>query len=169
MIIRKETEKDFETIYDLVKVAFETAKVSSGTEQDFVSQLRSGENYIPELALVAEDSGKLIGHIMLTKTYVINGDGKKELLFLGPISVLLEHRNKGIGSGLMMESFCLAKKMGYDAVILVGDPDYYSRFGFRQAISYGIKNRQGIPDEVVLACELVPGALQGIDGVADHL
>ncbi|HWR07601.1 hypothetical protein [Sporomusa sp.] len=56
MIIRKETEKDFSQIYDLVKAAFQTAKVSDGKEQDFVNQLRSSSNYIPELALIAEEN-----------------------------------------------------------------------------------------------------------------
>lgn len=55
MRIRQEREEEFPAIYDLVKVAFQTAKVSSGDEQNFVLRLRAGGNYIPELALVAED------------------------------------------------------------------------------------------------------------------
>lgn len=104
MIIRKETEKDFNQIYDLVKVAFLTAKVSNGKEQDFVNQLRDSGNYIPELALVAEEDGKLIGHIMLTKTY-INNTNKYEALLLAPISIVLEYRNRGIGTMLIVSSF----------------------------------------------------------------
>lgn len=110
MIIRKETEKDFDRIYDLVKVAFQTAKVSNGKEQDFATELRNSGNYIPELALVAEEDGKLIGHIMLTKMYITTGDGKFEALLIAPISVLLEYRNKGVGSELINESFRLAGK-----------------------------------------------------------
>ena len=70
MIIRQEKPSDFPAIYDLVKVAFQTGKVSNGLEQDYVNQLRASGNYIPQLALVAEEDGKLVGHIMLTKTYV---------------------------------------------------------------------------------------------------
>ncbi|MHB1043056.1 MAG: GNAT family N-acetyltransferase [Eubacteriales bacterium] len=167
MVIRRETPEEFSQIYDLVKVAFQTAKVSDGKEQDFVNQLRSSGNYIPELALVAEENGKLIGHIMLTKTYIVNSGKKFETLLLAPISVALEYRNRGVGSNLIKESFKLAKKMGYTSVLLVGDPAYYQRFGFKAAVNFGIKHIHNIPDENVMACELVPDALYGISGTTD--
>jgi len=167
MIIRKETEADFSRIYDLVKVAFQTAQVSNGKEQDFVDQLRSGPTYIPDLALVAEEDGALLGHIMLTETSIANGEGTHETLFLGPISVLLEHRRRGIGSRLIRESFMLAREMGYTSVVLVGDPAYYHRFGFRSSVDFGIRHAQEIPPEYVMACELVPGALSGVSGTFD--
>lgn len=165
MIIRKEAENDFSQIYDLVKIAFQTAKVSNGKEQDFVNQLRSGNNYIPELALVAEENDRLIGHIMLTKTYIVNGDNRFEALLLAPISVVLEYRNRGIGAKLINESFRLAKEMGYTSVFLVGDPAYYHRFGFKSSVDFGVKQLYNIPDEYVMACELVPNALRGISGI----
>ncbi|MDF9408723.1 MAG: hypothetical protein A4E52_01842 [Pelotomaculum sp. PtaB.Bin013] len=167
MIIRRETPEEFSKIYDLVKIAFQTAKVSNGKEQDFVNHLRAGGNYIPELALVSEENGILIGHIMLTKTYIVNNSNKYQALLLAPISVALKHRNKGVGSHLIRESFKLAKEMGYTAVLLVGDPAYYHRFGFNAAINFGIKNTHNIPDKYVMACELVPGALNGISGTND--
>lgn len=164
MVIRRETPEEFAEIYDLVKVAFQTAKVSDGKEQDFVNHLRSSGNYIPELALVAEEDGKLIGHIMLTKTNIVNGDNKFEALLLAPISVALEYRNRGVGTGLIKESFKLAKEKGYTSVLLVGDPAYYHRFGFKTAVDFGIKHSHDIPDEYVMACELVADALGGISG-----
>ena len=164
MIIRRETPEEFSQIYELVKVAFKTAKVSNGKEQDFVNQLRSSGSYIPELALVAEENGKMIGHIMLTKTYIVNSGNKFETLLLAPISVALEYRNRGVGSNLIKESFKLAKGMGYTSVILVGDPAYYHRFGFKAAVNFGIKHAHNIPDENVMACELVQDALCGIGG-----
>lgn len=90
-----------------------------------------------------------------------------EALLLAPISVILEFRNKGIGSELINESFRLAKKMGYTVVFLVGDPAYYHRFGFRRAVTFGIKHTHNIPDEYVMACKLVPNALKGIRGKID--
>ncbi len=167
MIIRKETEEEFNQIYDLVKVVFQTAKVSNGKEQDFAIELRGSGNFIPELALVAEEDGKLIGHIMLTKTYIKTGDGKFEALLIAPISVLLEYRNKGVGSELIKESFRLAKELGYTVVVLVGDPAYYNKFGFRSAVDFGIKHTPEIPDEYVMACELVPNVLNGFSGKID--
>ena len=70
MIIRQEKPSEFQEIFDLVKVAFKTAKVSNGNEQDYVNKLRASGNYIAELALIAEEDEKLVAHIMLTKTYV---------------------------------------------------------------------------------------------------
>ncbi len=164
MFIRRERPDEFPEIYNLVKIAFQTAKVADGREQDFVNQLRSGGNYIPELALVAEENGKLIGHIMLTRTYIDISGKKFETLLLAPISVVLEYRNKGVGSGLIKESFKLAREMGYTSVLLVGDPGYYHRFGFKASVDFGVKNADKIPDQYVMMCELVPGALAGING-----
>ncbi len=167
MIIRREKPEEFSAIYDLVKAAFQTARVSDGKEQDFVNQLRSSGNYIPELALVAEENGKLIGHIMLTKTYISNNGNSLETLLLAPVSVALEYRGRGIGSHLIKESFRLAKEQGYTSVVLVGDPAYYRRFGFKPLIDFGIKNINDIPDEYVMVCELVPDILHGINGTID--
>jgi len=164
MMIRPEKESEFPVIYDLVKTAFETAKVSNGDEQNFVNRLRASENYIPELAFVAEDNGVLAGHIMLTKTFITEGQRRHDLLLLAPIAVRLEDRKKGIGSALIAESFRVAKERGHTAVILVGDPAFYERFGFKTSISFGIKNANGIPDPYVMACELAPHALEGISG-----
>jgi predicted N-acetyltransferase YhbS len=167
MVIRRERAEEFPRIYDLVKVAFQTAKVSNGTEQDFVNQLRSGDTYIPELALVAEEDGKLVGHIMMSRAHIVNGADKFAVTYVAPLSVVLEFRNKGIGSALMKEAFKLAREMGYTSVFLVGDPAYYHRFGFKSAISFGIKHMHEIPDENVMACELVPGALKNVTGTTD--
>jgi len=104
---------------------------------------------------------------MLTETSIANGEGTHETLFLGPISVLLEHRRRGIGSRLIRESFMLAREMGYTSVVLVGDPAYYHRFGFRSSVDFGIRHAQEIPPEYVMACELVPGALSGVSGTFD--
>ena len=167
IIIRQEKQDEFKQIYDLVKIAFQTAKVSNGKEQDFVNQLRSSSGYIPELALVAEENDKLIGHIMLTRNYITTISCSKETLLLAPLSVALEYRNKGVGSKLINKSFELAKSMGYKSVVLVGDPAYYSRFGFKKSADLGIRHLQNIPEEYVLTCELVPGALYGISGTID--
>jgi predicted N-acetyltransferase YhbS len=79
--------------------------VADGNEQDYVSKLRASDNYIPKLALVAEEKAKLVGHIMLTKTYVAASGSKVEALLLAPLSVASEHRKRGIGSKLVDQSF----------------------------------------------------------------
>lgn len=164
MIIRKENPNDYIQIYNLVKTAFTTAEVSNGKEQDFVNELRDSENYIPELSLVAELDGYLVGHIMLSKKYINDGDITHEILYLAPVSVIKKERTKGIGSQLINESFRIALEFGYSAVILVGNPAYYSRFGFKTSSEWNIVNTQGIPDPFVMACELVPGSLSSVKG-----
>ena len=84
MLLRQEREAEFPAIYDLVKTAFETARVSNGDEQNFVARLRAGGNYIPELALVAEEEGKLIGHIMLTRTFIETAARPAAPVVIGP-------------------------------------------------------------------------------------
>ena len=130
MIVRQEQPSEFQSVYDLVKIAFQTAKVSDGNEQDFVNKLRASMNYIPQLALVAEEDSKLVGHIMLNKTYVTMGNSKFDALLLAPLSVRLEYRRRGIGSKLVRQSFELAKNLGHSVVFVVGDPAFYGRFGF---------------------------------------
>lgn len=164
MIIRQEKPSEFPAIYQFVKVAFETGKVATGNEQDYVDKLRASGNYIPELALVAEEDQKIVGHIMLTKTYVTTGNGRFEALLLAPLSVALEYRNRGVGSKLVEASFSLAKKLGFRAVFVVGNPAYYGRFGFKSSVLFGIKHVPFIPDQYVMAYELSPGALAGVNG-----
>jgi len=165
--IRPEKETEYPEIYNLIQTAFETAKVKDGDEQDFANGLRAGEGYIPELALVAEIDGKLAGHIMLTKTYVETPVGKSEFLLLAPISVLMEHRDKGVGAALIKKSFEVARSMGYKAVFLCGDPEYYHRFGFKAASHFGIKPKGNIPEQYVMVFELEPWALDAITGVVE--
>jgi putative acetyltransferase len=164
MTIRPEQEKDLQEIYRLIQTAFETAKVSDGDEQDFAVTLRNSPAYIPGLALVAEQDGQLIGHIMLTRIYVNRPVGMFEALLLAPVSVLLEYRDQGVGSGLINESIRCAVAMGYKAVFLAGDPGYYTRFGFIPSVDFGIKNENGFEDKYILAKELIPNALYGIGG-----
>jgi len=166
--IRAETSNDFDEVYNLIRIAFETAKVKDGDEQDFAVKLRNSSNYIPQLSLVAEHKNQLIGHIMLTKSYVTQPDGSKfESLLLAPISVLLEYRDKGVGSALINESFRLARNMGYKAVFLCGDPAYYHKFGFEPTSIYGIRPKSDIPQQYVMVHKLEADALSGVSGITD--
>lgn len=165
MIIRKEKKSEYNDIYNLIKEAFKTALVSDDNEQNYANSLRETNNYIPSLALVAEENDELIGHIMLTKMQFKKINKKIKALLLGPISVKLENRNQGVGSELIKTSFNLAEKLGYDCIILVGNPKYYNRFGFVKSTYYDIKNCNDIPDEFVMIYELRKGALSSVEGI----
>jgi predicted N-acetyltransferase YhbS len=169
LIVRQEHPSEFQSVYDLVKIAFQTAKVSDGNEQDFVNKLRASMNYIPQLALVAEEDSKLVGHIMLTKTYVTMGNSKFDALLLAPLSVRLEYRRRGIGSKLVRQSFELAKNLGHSFVFVVGDPAFYGRFGFTSSALFGIKHVPTIPVQFVMVHELFAGALSGVTGTVTFI
>lgn len=167
MTIRPERPAEFAALHDFIKTAFSTARVADGDEQEFTDRLRAGGGYIPELGLVAEIEGRIAGHILFTRFGVKAGDGSTtELLLVAPLSVALEYRSQGVGSALMREGLRRGAALGFKAALLVGDPDYYGRFGFRQSTEWGIRNTDGIPDRYVQAIELVPGALRETDATA---
>lgn len=165
-LLRPERPADAAEIHDFVKIAFETAKVSDGTEHDFVDRLRASEGYLPDLALVAVEAacGPIVGHVMLTRTAITTPAGPREILLLAPLAVALDHRGRGLGARLVEDGLAKAIAAGFDAVVLVGDPAYYGRFGFRSSVEFGVTNINGIPDAYVLMKELVPGSLSGLSG-----
>ena len=159
LTIDTEKESDFPEIYDLVKIAFQTSENADGDEQDYVNNLRKSGNYIPELALTIKDGTKIIGHIMLTKTIITRGYEKLDALLLSPVCIQLEYRNKGIASKLIRHSFTVAKDKGFKAIFLVGEPEYYSRFGFKSITNFGIKDTGDIPEQYTMGLELEEGFL----------
>lgn len=167
MKIRQATPADRPAIYQLVEQAFKTAQVSDGTEQDYVEELRKRPTFIPELELVAEEDGLLVGHVMLTEQPVKLTDGEYMALLLAPLSVEFNHRNQGIGGALMQAAFKEAVRLDKHAVFLVGNPEYYQRFGFQQAGELGMWNATTIPDQFILGKELVNGVLSEISGEID--
>lgn len=166
-IVRQTTDTDYPEVYNLIRTAFETAEHRDGTEQDFAADLRKGTTYIPGLDLVAEQDGRLIGHIMLTKIDVTRPDGSRyDTLLVAPLSVLLEHRSCGIGKALMTEGLRRAAEMGYGAAFLLGDPAYYRRFGYEASYLHGIRH-DSFPPENLMVKELLPHALDGIKGLVN--
>lgn len=165
--IRAIAQSDYSTVYDLIKTAFLTAEHRDGDEQEFALRLRNGENYIPELDLIAELDGVLIGHIMFTKTYVTKPDDDRyDALLVAPLSVLLEYRSMGVGSALMTEGLRIAATMGYGAAFLIGDPNYYQRFGYELSALYDIRH-DSFPAEYVMVKTIATDALDGITGVVN--
>lgn len=161
--IRQETEKDYvlsETVIKEVK----SAEHSDHREQFLVAKLRKSDVFVPELCLVAELNEEIVGHIMLTKLLVKDGEDKYQSLALAPVSVLPEYQDKGIGSKLILQSLKIAKEMGFKSVIVLGHDQYYPRFGFGPASKWGIKAPFNVPDETFMALELENGSLDGVVG-----
>ena len=169
MDIRRVEEKDYNNIYDLVKQAFKTAKISYGKEQDFVVKLRRSANYIPDLEFVAEENKELIGHIMFTAQKIGIEKGEIVALLVAPLYVKLENRNMLVGSKLMKYGIEQAKKLDYKACFLVGDPKYYNRLGFKKITDFNIKNLTNIPDEFMLGYEIEENYLNNINGIIKEI
>ena len=83
---------------------------------------------------------------------------------LAPMAVLPERQRQGIGSALVREGLSAIERMGADAVVVLGHPAYYPRFGFKPAATYGLRSEYDVPDDVFMALELRPGVLEDIKG-----
>ncbi len=156
MKIRTEVEADREAVYALNRAAFE-----SDVEADLVNALRSQAD--PLISLVAEEAGEIIGHILFSPT-TLSSDSEIPVIGLGPMAVLPGRQRQGVGSALIQAGLEACKNLGYQAVFVLGHPQYYPRFGFVPASRYSISSAYEVADEVFMAFELMPGALNGKAG-----
>ena len=155
MIIRKEIQSDVGAISDITKAAFENHPYSNNTEQFIINALRAANALT--FSLVAEIDGKLVGHIAFSP--VTFSDGSENWYGLGPISVLPSYQKQGIGTKLVHEGISMLKDLGAEGCVLVGDPNFYERFGFRSPD--GLKH-EGVPQENFLAlsfCNRIPAGI----------
>jgi len=152
MIIREEKSTDIDTISEITIAAFKTLAISCHTEQFIIAALRRADALT--LSLVAEVDGKILGHIAFSP--VTMSDGSLNWYGLGPISVLPGYQKQGIGKALMQEGLSRLKALGGNGCVLVGDPGYYQRFGFKNIPGL---IHEGIPQEFFLAlpfCKTIP-------------
>lgn len=163
MKIRQERIEDHNKIRALVKAAFDSAEHADGNEQNLVTALRRSKNYIPQLALVAEENGEIVGHIMFSKATV----GDNEVLALAPLSVLPDYQRKGIGTALIKEGHKIARQLGYEYVVVLGSEIYYPKVGYVPADMLGIVPPFDVPRENFMAYQLDEFA-QKIHGVIHY-
>lgn len=124
--IRLENPSDIPSIHEITVAAFLQAPHTDNTEQFIVKALRNSGKLT--ISLVAEDSGHIIGHVALSPVTI--SDGSKGWYGLGPISIIPNEQSKGIGSKLMNSALLELKKINANGCVLLGDPNYYQRFGF---------------------------------------
>lgn len=127
IIIRKETAADIDEISRVTTVAFMSLQISNHTEQHIIKALRSAGALT--LSLVAEVDHRVVGHIAFSPVTI--SDGSRDWYGLGPIAVVPEYQKQGIGTALIQNGLAMVKELGGQGCALVGDPDYYHRFGFR--------------------------------------
>lgn len=144
ILIRDETPADASAITAVTAAAFETLEISSHTEQYIVEALRAAGALT--LSLVAEVDGRVVGHIAFSP--VSMSDGTPDWYGLGPVSVLPDFQRQGIGAALIREGLARLQALGARGCCLVGHPEYYPKFGFRNIPGLGL---EGVPPEVFFA------------------
>lgn len=157
MVIREEQPADARWIRVVNLAAFETS-----VEADLVDALRRQAS--PVVSLVAEDRGEIVGHIMFSRVSIAGHD-ELSLMGLAPMSVTPTHQRKGIGSALVRAGLERCRALGMGAVVVLGHPTYYPRFGFRSSAAFGITSEYDAPPEAFMLVELQPGYMRGASGI----
>ncbi|MFJ9391293.1 GNAT family N-acetyltransferase [Nocardioides sp. NPDC101246] len=143
MLIRRERLEDVADIRAVTAAAFSGVEHSAPPvepdgapgEATLVGWLREDPGWVPELSLVAEADGEIVGHVVATRGELAG----RSALGLGPVSVSPARQRDGVGSALMHAVLGAADALGEPVVVLLGSPDYYGRFGFVPASSLGIE------------------------------
>lgn len=162
IIIRNETEKDFGKVEMLIREAFWNVNFPGCNEHYVAHVIRSHEDFIPELDLVAELDGNIIGNVMYTTSKLVDEAGnKKDILTFGPLAVLPRYQRMGVGKALLEHSFDIAEKLGYDIIVIFGNPGNYVSRGFKSCQKYNICLEGGVFPTAMLVKELKSGALDG--------
>ena len=160
--IRNETQADYKQVEDMTRKAFWNLYVPGCMEHYLVHIMRDHQDFLPELDLVMELDQQIIGNMMYTKAKLIDEDGnEKSILTFGPISILPEYQRKGYGKKLMEYSFEKASALGYDAIVIFGNPANYVSRGFKSCKKYNICLEDRTFPAAMLVKELRPGALDG--------
>ena len=160
IIIRNEKISDIDKIWEINADVFKM-----DAEANLVNELRdSGCDFI---SLVAETGNEVVGHILFTPVE-LSGNPDLRIMGLAPMAVDDQYRKKGIGSGLIKAGLESCKSLNFGAVVVLGHPDYYPKFGFEPSVNFDIKSEYDVPDEVFMLTELVPGYLKNNTGIIKY-
>ncbi|MFN2444400.1 MAG: GNAT family N-acetyltransferase [Vicinamibacterales bacterium] len=160
MHIRPERPADIPGIRTVSLTAFETS-----AEADLVDALR--EQADPIISLIAEDSGAIVGHILLSPV-TLTAHPELRIVGLAPMAVVPARQRQGIGSALIHEGLERCRRLGFGAVIVLGHAEYYPRFGFTAASRFGLRCEYDVPEDVFMVLELDEGILKGKSGTIHY-
>lgn len=156
-ILKPEAPEDYDAVEKLAEAAFGPGRFARSA-----FRLREGVMHEPDLSFTLHRNTELVGSVKLTKIMI----GNDVALLLGPLVVAPECKNEGVGGALMRKAVEAAKAAGHEAILLVGDFDYYKKFGFEQ-VSHGKITLPGPADPArILICPLVKGAKEKFSGLA---
>lgn len=134
LTLRPEVPSDAAAIAEVVASAF-----ASTAHARLVEVIRSSAGYIPELALVAERDGQVVGHVMISYATLQDDRARRPIAMLSPLAVAPEEQRRGIGSSLVRIAVVRADDRGEPLVVLEGSPAYYRRLGFEPSVPHGIE------------------------------
>lgn len=163
--LRPEQPADYRETENVTREAFWNHYAPGCCEHYLLHTLRNHPDFIKELDYVATDNGRIIGHIAYLAAH-INGDNGQcyDVLTLGPVSVLPSCQGQGIGRCLIEHTREIAVRMGFRAILLCGDPMFYTRAGFMPAEQLGIRTADNLYRAALHVCELYPQALADARG-----
>lgn len=167
-MIRLEKEEEHRKVENMVRESFWNVYRPGCLEHYVLHELRKDPAFIPELDLVMERDGKLIGQNMFMKAVIKADDGTEvPIMTMGPICITPELKRKGYGKILLDDSLKRAASLGYGAVCMEGNIDFYGKSGFQTASTFGIRYHdvpEGEDASFFLCKELIPGYLSGVTG-----
>lgn len=165
VIYRKEQSGDYRQSESVVREAFWNRYAPACSEHFLLHEMRSSDAFDGDLSIVACSGGRVVGIVAGVAGRIEADDGRRvAVATLGPIAVAPEYQGRGIGSALIGRFNAAAAGMGFAAVVLCGDPDYYCGRGFTAAERYGVRTVDDMYADALLVCELRDGALQNAAG-----
>lgn len=155
LIIQNETPDDYAEVENLVRESFWNIYKPGCSEHNVLHKLRDNPDFVKKLDFVMKLNGKIIGQIVFVKNY--------GALTMGPLCIHPDYQGKGYGRKLLDYGLNKAKEIGYNAVLIEGDIDFYGKSGFDYASKFGIEY-DGLPEgadsSFFLCKELKPGSLK---------
>lgn len=158
--IRPEEPRDRPAVHAVNESAFETS-----AEADLVTALRT--HAAPLVSLVAEDGGSVVGHIMFSPV-TLSDHSQLKIMGLAPMAVARQLQRSGLGSMLIRAGLEECRRLGFGAVVVLGHPAYYPRFGFTRAADFGITCEYEVPEDAFMVVELQPDYLEGASGTIHY-
>lgn len=156
-IVRREEEADYQRVEAITRKAFYNLYVPGCHEHYLVHVMREHEDFLPELDLVIEADGQVVGSILYTKNRLVDESGEeKAILTFGPVCVAPDFQRQGYGKRLMEESFRRAAALGWDTIVIFGNPGNYVSRGFKSCKKYNVCLEGGVFPAAMLVKELKP-------------
>jgi putative acetyltransferase len=161
--IRRFSSRDAEAVREVHLKAF----AGREDEAHLVESLHAADAAPVSLVAVDSSSGGVLGHALFSPVTIDNNGSNICVVGLAPVGVLPEYQGQGVGSRLIRAGLEACREADYDAVVVLGEPGYYSRFGFERASARGLGNEYGV-DDYFMVVQLRSGVLAGSGGTVRY-